>query len=155
MTFKVGIVISRESVGLFEEFGLKDIQVLDTTTMYSFATEAEAAAFREGLDEAVGYMECSVKTVKAGSKISYIAFGSDDVERNKYTRINHESSAARMAYEQGVMEGEGWMEYVDLDDDDIRNHEQAVTAVTASGEPISSENLVRFIHAPSGTPVSE
>lgn len=155
MTFKVGIVISRESVGLFEEFGLKDIQVLNTTTMYSFATEAEAAAFRAGLDEAVGYMECSVKTAKPGSKISYIAFGSEDVERNKHTRINHESAAVRVAYEHGVMEGEGWMEYVDLDDDEIRNHEQAVAAVMASGEPISSENLVRFIHDPSDTSDTE
>lgn len=145
MSFNVGIVFSTEAYALFNLVGLKNVDVLHDLKTYTFDTEDEASAFRDGIESAVGCAECVVKEARPRSKISYIAFGSDDCESKSFTRIDHSSAAERIAYEQGVEDGEGWFAHVDLEDDQMENYKQANEAMLAAGLPDNAQNLVGFI----------
>lgn len=149
MTIEVAIVFSSEAEALFQQFGLKNFHVLEDLNTYSFDTEEEAAAFRDGVDSSVGYEECVVKEARPRSKISYIAFGKEESQSKDFTRIEHESFAVRVAYEEGVEAGEGWFGYVDLDEVQMKNYRDAVTALLADGKEHNSANLVPYIKSPS------
>lgn len=145
MSFNVGIVFSTEAYALFNRVGLKNVDVLHDLKTYTFDTEHEATAFRDGVEASVGCAECIVKEARPRSKISHIAFGSDDCVSKSYTRIEHSSAAERIAYEEGVEDGEGWFAHVDLEDDQMENYKQANAAMLAAGLPDNPENLVKFI----------
>lgn len=148
MTIEVGIVFSSEAEALFQRFGLKNFHVLEDLKTYTFDTEAEAAAFRDGVEEAVGYEECLIKEARPRSKISYIAFGKEESRSCEYSRIDHESAAVRVAYEDGVEAGEGWFGYVDLNEVQMKNYKDAITALLADGKEHNSANLVNYIKSP-------
>lgn len=148
MTIEVHIVYSSEAEALFRRFGLKNVDVLEDLKTNSFDTEAEADAFREGVEASVGYEECIIKEARPRSKISHIAFGKEASDDKDYTRIDHESAAVRVAYEDGVEAGEGWFGYVDLDEVQVKNYRDAIAALQADGKELNSKNLVKYIKSP-------
>lgn len=145
MTIKVGVVYSSTSVAAMDEDGLKNEDVLNDLKIYDFETQVEANAFLRGVDEGIGYEECVVREVAADSTVAKIGFGKTQSRGTKSTPIKLASVAERIAYEKGVMEGEGWGNYRELDAGELEHYLQAVEAATAAGTPNS---LIDFIKTP-------
>lgn len=147
MTVTVGIVFSMDATALYENEGLKNIEVLENLSVEDFATDAEAGSFCQGIDDACGYGECSVKVVRPGTKIAKVCFGQEDVRAAKYSDVVLNSSAERKAYEKGVMMAEGWMQYVQIEDSDILNYRNALAQASASGLEATADHIYPHIRS--------
>jgi hypothetical protein len=145
MTIKVGVVFSSTSVAAMDSDGLKNEDVLNDLEVYDFNTQIEVNAFLRGVDEGVGYQECVVREVEADSKVAEIGFGKIQGRSNKSTSIKLASVDERIAYEKGVMEGEGWGNYHELDRGELEHYLQAVEAATAAG---ALDHLIDFVKTP-------
>lgn len=145
MGISVGIVFSSDSSGIFDEQGLKDVDVLGDLRIHTFDTQEEADAFSDGVEAAVGYEECVVDPVGDRSLVSRISFGLEESRSQEFKEVEQNSVVEREAFEQGVEAGMGWMVYRTLDERQMDNHRQALTALLADGKEQTPENLVGYI----------
>jgi hypothetical protein len=145
MTIKVGVVFSSTSVAAMDSDGLKNEDVLNDLELYEFGTQVEANAFVRGVDEGVGYQECVVREVEPDSTVAKIGFGKIQSRSNKSTSVTLASVTERIAYEKGVMAGEGWGNYRELDAGELEHYQQAVEAATAEG---ALDRLIDFLKTP-------
>lgn len=131
----VGVIFSSADSSSYRKHGF-DAENLQALEVREFATAGEAEAYLKGVDEASGWTEYALadghQLAKRGANpllSVVVVFGkgakihdAPDVSEMIFTFSN---TGERLAFEQGLKEGNGWADYCVPDDDDLGSYLKA------------------------------
>lgn len=147
----VGLIFGTEYAHAYDRHGMSARNV-ENVHVFDFANKAESEAFLQGIDDASGWLDYDaaddeqVKAMGLSPELSVVAvFGKgasiddelgDDDEDDLNTDDNgddkpepvtftFDTAAERKAFQKGLEEGIGWMEYSQLSEESLAAYQQA------------------------------
>jgi hypothetical protein len=155
----VGLIFGTEYAHAYDRHGMS-VRNVESVHVFDFANKAESEAFLKGVDDASGWLDYDsaddqqLVAMGLNPELTVVAvfgkdasiddeLGDEDDEGGEHTEINgddkpepvtftFDTAAERKAFQKGLEEGIGWMEYSQLSEESLAAYQQA--SVKLGGE---------------------